>query len=104
MSGKAARCEFCRMPILWAQRMPNPRARTAKGPEFVPIDPDPSTDQRANLALTERTGDRPLVGEMTRGQITGWRAAGKHVFIAHAKTCVNAKELVRKIAARNSGR
>lgn len=99
-----SRCEFCRSKILWAQWMPNPNARTVKGPQFVPIDPEPSDDQRARLAMTERTGDRPLVGEMTRGQAVGWRAAGKGVYIQHAKTCSSAKDLIRKLAARNSSR
>lgn len=100
----ASRCEFCRQRILWAQWMPNPKARTVKGPEFVPIDPEPSTDQRARLALTERTGDRPLVGAMTIGQVSGWRAAGRPVYIQHAKTCTRAKDLIKKLAARNSSR
>jgi hypothetical protein len=99
-----SRCEFCRCKILWAQWMPNPRARTDKGPQYVPIDPEPSADQRARLALTVRTGDRPLVGEMTIGQATGWRAAGKGVYIQHAKTCARAKDLIKKLAARNSAR
>ncbi len=97
-----SRCEFCRNKILWAQWMPNPRARTERGPQYVPIDPEPSDHQFARLALTPREGDRPLVGEMTVGQTAGWRGAGKPVYIQHAKTCPNARDLIKKLAARNS--
>lgn len=97
-----ARCEFCRERITWAEWMPNPRARTVKGPQYVPIDYEPSDDQRARLALTARPGDRPLVGTMSVGQTSGWRAAGKPVFIEHAKTCVKADAMKRKLASRNA--
>jgi hypothetical protein len=99
----ASKCEFCSRPILWAEWIPNPNARTVKGPQFVPIEPEPSDDQRARLALTERQGDRPLVGKAESwGKARAMRAAGRPIYIEHAKVCPNAHELVRKLAARNS--
>jgi hypothetical protein len=97
-----SRCEFCHEPILWAEWMPNPNARTRKGAQFVPINPEPSDDRRARLAMTKREGDRPLVGEMSVGQTAGFRAAGNPIYIAHAKTCTEAHALIKKLAARNS--
>lgn len=99
--GRAAQCEFCREVIVWAEWVHNPRARTKKGPQIVPIDPEPN-DRIGKLVLTPRKGDRPLVGEMSVNQAAGYREHGGHTYVQHVKTCVKADELKRKIVARNS--
>lgn len=112
-----ARCEFCHGPIVWAREVDNPRARTPEGKigKLVPIDPEPSTDPRANLALSAPSegyvpgvtapGDysQPRVGELSHGQLAGYRAAGKPTMIRHVRTCTHADEL-RRGAARRHGR
>jgi hypothetical protein len=100
---KPAHCEFCREAIIWAEWMPNPRARTNRGPQLVPLDFEPA--ERGRIALTERKGDRPLAGEMSRNQAAGYRnSTGKPLYVQHAKTCVKADELRRKIVARHARR
>lgn len=100
-----AECEFCHEPIVWAETFPNRAARTAEGrePKLVPIDPEPTTDQRANLAVTQRPQGRPQVGEMRHGQAAGYREAGGKVYIRHVKTCTKAAEMLRGIV-RNKAR
>jgi hypothetical protein len=98
--GRPAHCEFCREQIVWCEWMPNPRARTKKGPQLVPVDPEPN-DRIGLLVMTPRPGDRPLVGEMSRNQAAGYREHGCHTYVQHIKTCTKADELKRKVVARN---
>jgi hypothetical protein len=103
-----AACEFCRAPIVWARELDNPNARTPEGKigKLVPIDPEPSTDPRANLALSPPSGTHPQhrVGEMRPAQAAGYRAAGKDTYIRHVKTCTHADDLRRGVAARHGRR
>jgi hypothetical protein len=100
---KPSQCEFCRAAIIWAEWMPNPRARKKLDTQVVPLDVEPN-DRVGVIALTERPGQRPLAGEMTRNQAAGYRERGGHTYVQHAKTCVKADELKRKIVARHARR
>lgn len=80
-------CKFCHEPIVWAETMPNPRARSKTGLEvkLVPFDAEPY--KAGTWALTRRTGQRPLCGEMTRTKADAFRAAGQPTYQKHVKTC-----------------
>lgn len=80
-------CKFCREPIIWAETMPNPNARSAAGREthLVPFDAEPS--RYGNWALTPRGSLRPQCGEMKNAKADAYRAFGKHTFQRHVKTC-----------------
>jgi hypothetical protein len=102
-----ARCEFCGEPIVWAETHPNPNARTAKGqePKLVPIDPEPTTDPRARLAVTTKEGwPRPRVGEMTYNAMRGYLDRGGKIYIQHVKTCTKADDMRRGIVNRHTKR
>lgn len=112
-----ARCEFCREPIVWVREMDNPRARTPEGRigKLIPIDPEPSDDPHAVLALSPpfdkypkgvyapRDCSQHRVGEMRPTQAAAYRAAGKSTFIRHVRTCVKADELRRGVVKRHTG-
>lgn len=80
-------CSFCKEPIVWAETMPNPHARSKAGLEtkLVPFDADPTV--QGTWALTPRTGTRPLCGEMNRVKAAAFRAAGQPTYLKHVKTC-----------------
>lgn len=80
------RCEFCRERIRWAFPVPNPRARSESGrnPKPIPLDYEP--DPLGRYTLYEDKG-RTMVGELTRGQVPGWHAAGKPTYQRHFRTC-----------------
>jgi hypothetical protein len=79
------RCTFCRERVLWAYPVPNPRARTDAGrfPKPMPLNYEP--DPRGRFVLY-RDGEDDMVGELTRGQVAGWRAAGKPTYQRHYAT------------------
>ena len=101
-----ARCEFCGGDIAWVRELDNPKARTPEGKigTLVPIDPEPSTDPRATLAVSAPSGKHPQhrIGEMNPNQAAGYRAAGKPTYIRHVKTCVKADDMRRGVVRRHS--
>lgn len=105
---RLAQCEFCRGPILWAREMDNPKARTPEGVagKLVPIDPEPTTDQRAVLALSPPSGKhpQPRVGTMRTGQAAGYRAAGGQTYLQHVKSCTKADDMRRGVVKRHTKR
>jgi hypothetical protein len=93
-----ARCEFCKGKILWAFPVPNPRARSEAGrnPKPMPLDYEPSEYGRYTVYAEAPSADHPSgcvrVGELTRGQVAGWRAAGKPTYERHFRTCPKKEE------------
>jgi hypothetical protein len=78
-------CKYCHEAIVWAETMPNPRARTQKPAKWIPFDAEPS--EFGKWALTPRRGQRPLCGEMDAMKAAAFRAAGQRTFQKHVKTC-----------------
>lgn len=102
-----AKCEFCSAPIVWAETHPNPNARTAAGrePKLVPIDAEPTTDNRARLVVTtNKDWPRPRVGEMTYNAMRGYIERGGLVYVQHVKTCTKADDMRRGIVNRHTKR
>lgn len=108
------KCEFCNSPIVWVREVDNPNAYTPEGKtgKLIPIDPEPSTDIRATLALSPPAGKDFLgrelpqhrAGEMRPGQAAGYREAGKQTWLRHVKSCANADDMRRGIKARRTRR
>jgi hypothetical protein len=83
----ATSCKFCHEPIIWAETLPNPRARTARAREetkLVPMDAEPFDSV---YVLTKNPGGRPRLGEMGRNQAAGYRGTGGKTYQRHVKTC-----------------
>lgn len=79
-------CNFCHEAIIWAETLPNPRARTKAGDtQLIPFDAEATTFGK--WALTPRAGQRPTCGEMKTGMADAYRAAGRRTFQKHVKTC-----------------
>lgn len=87
------RCEFCQGKIRWVWPTPNPKARTEQGYDGkpMPLDFEPDPNGRYTLYTEAPSRRHPQgcvrAGELTRGQVAGWRAAGKPTFQRHFKTC-----------------
>lgn len=82
-------CSFCQEPIVWAETVPNPNARSKAGAEakLIPFDADPSTHSKATWALTPRAGRRPTCSEMIPRKALAFRAAKQPTYLKHVKTC-----------------
>lgn len=79
-------CSYCGELIIWAETMPNPRARTKLDEtKKIPFDAEP--DDHGRWALTPRAGKPPTCGEMAPGMAAGYRAAGKPTYQKHVKSC-----------------
>jgi len=88
-----ARCEFCRAKITWAYPVPSVNARSDAGrdPKPMPMDYEPDPLGAYTLYQEKPSQRHPTgclrAGQLSRGQLTGWRAAGKPTYQRHFKTC-----------------